>query len=675
MGIFLWYHYLYIYIAFSLLIISILIFFFNLKHLIRFKNNFMENQENTFHAGICMAGAVSAGAYTAGVMDYILESLEHWEKAKQLQREGKLTGVPKHNFIIDVLGGASAGGMTAAITAAAVQQDFEAVTQDNVADAAIASGNALYNSWVNLKEDAGRDMMDYMLSTDDILNDAFNKSKEVRAGFNSAFVKDLASAVLDKRVTERYTRPYISADLDIFTTITNLRGFAYKVIFDTSTGTREHRMKMHRDYAFFKLSDTKAEEPVTRDVDIKETTASTELPNDGRIPVNFATGENTDVLKQAAMSTGAFPVGLESRDLNRKSKYIQQNKYLNLILSGQNSDKIQYDFLPEGDDYLSLNVDGGVINNEPYEITQQLLDDRQKNTITDNAARLAYTPKTKASEFDSVVLMIDPFPNDEEAEATTFVPKKAWINVLPSILSAMRGQLMMKDDQVKRAYLSDDYTRFLIMPVREKEKYTIACGSLGGFGGFFSKDFRKHDYFLGRRNCQYFLKKHFTAPQSAGNPILKFGYEGVDKWGIVNGYLALLPDLRVVGDEVNGYSLTESKEEVLYPYPQIKLSYILGLRDKMEKRIKCVLDNVQNYEGRVVRNPNGPHPSGSAILTRIRKKSWWGRSVGYLKGKGTDAYLWLGKTLGKGPAAEMLIDAIIIDMEKRGLINDDHPKV
>ncbi|WP_374163184.1 hypothetical protein [Arcticibacter sp. MXS-1] len=51
-----------------------------------------ETTNHTFHAGLCMAGAVSAGAYTAGVMDYLLEALENWERAKSLQKEGKLRG-------------------------------------------------------------------------------------------------------------------------------------------------------------------------------------------------------------------------------------------------------------------------------------------------------------------------------------------------------------------------------------------------------------------------------------------------------------------------------------------------------------------------------------------------------------------------------------------------------
>ena len=35
-----------------------------------------------FKLGINMAGAISAGAYTAGVLDFLMEALEEWEKAK-----------------------------------------------------------------------------------------------------------------------------------------------------------------------------------------------------------------------------------------------------------------------------------------------------------------------------------------------------------------------------------------------------------------------------------------------------------------------------------------------------------------------------------------------------------------------------------------------------------------
>jgi hypothetical protein len=35
-----------------------------------------------FELGICMAGAVSAGAYTAGVMDFLIEALDTWEQKR-----------------------------------------------------------------------------------------------------------------------------------------------------------------------------------------------------------------------------------------------------------------------------------------------------------------------------------------------------------------------------------------------------------------------------------------------------------------------------------------------------------------------------------------------------------------------------------------------------------------
>ena len=38
--------------------------------------------------GLTMAGAVSAGCYTAGVLDYLFEILDLWERAKKGEAEG-----------------------------------------------------------------------------------------------------------------------------------------------------------------------------------------------------------------------------------------------------------------------------------------------------------------------------------------------------------------------------------------------------------------------------------------------------------------------------------------------------------------------------------------------------------------------------------------------------------
>lgn len=55
-------------------------------------------------------------------------------------------------------------------------------------------------------------------------------------------------------------------------------------------------------------------------------------------------------------------------------------------------------------------------------------------------------------------------------------------------------------------------------------------GALGGFSGFFSVAYRHHDFMLGRRNCQQFLRQHFVL--AADNP--SFGMlRGTDKVPVI----------------------------------------------------------------------------------------------------------------------------------------------
>ena len=36
----------------------------------------------SFEIGLAMAGAISAGAYSGGVLDFLIEALDAWEKEK-----------------------------------------------------------------------------------------------------------------------------------------------------------------------------------------------------------------------------------------------------------------------------------------------------------------------------------------------------------------------------------------------------------------------------------------------------------------------------------------------------------------------------------------------------------------------------------------------------------------
>ena len=97
--------------------------------------------DGTFHIGINMAGAVSAGAYTAGVLDFLTEALEQWYAAKEADNPK----VPMHDVSIDVFSGASAGGMCAAIASVMLQGNFDHINDTSVQ----GTNNKFYEGWVN----------------------------------------------------------------------------------------------------------------------------------------------------------------------------------------------------------------------------------------------------------------------------------------------------------------------------------------------------------------------------------------------------------------------------------------------------------------------------------------------------------------------------------------------
>lgn len=469
-------------------------------------------KDNTFRIGLCMAGAVSAGAYTAGVMDYLLEALEEWEK-----RKGQ-PGVPTHKVAIPVMGGASAGGMTTIITASALANPIKHVgvpLQKNILNE--HPENRFYNTWVDL---LGTDMFSKMLKTDDI------KDGCVISLLNSQFIDDIANKITAIPTgTYRSMPAYFEAPVKIFTTLSNLEGFDYNTNFNSAARKEKYTMTVHNDYACFAFYDTEEQKRA--------------IPK-GWIPLNFKRAENADVAKNAAMATGAFPVGLKSRVLKRDADIISDNKW--------NSDIFKNTPIPSGE-FVTLNVDGGLINNEPFEKVRDLLDDitLEKEIITfENAADKVEELNllnTNYDRFVNTVLMIDPFPTkDKDRKTSSFELKQDLMSIIGYTFSTMMNQMRVKPQNYRAAMLDFDASQFIISPSRHfvdadgkvndvfGEK-AIACGALGGFSGFISKEFRVHDYYLGRFNCEIFLRDYFTVPASSmhANAIFRDGYINADK--------------------------------------------------------------------------------------------------------------------------------------------------
>lgn len=466
-----------------------------------------------FKIGLCMAGAVSAGAYTAGVMDYLMEALAEWEKRKSEP------GVPQHEVCISILGGASAGGMTALLTATVINNPVVPVDLPKPGQLMDEhTENKLYNGWVDL---TGEDIFSKMLQTDDI------SAKKVISLLNSKFIDEVAEKMLriDKQKwidTPEYFKSRDNIPVKVFTTLTNLEGFSYYTDLNSSGRKHKYYMDVHNDYACFEIMDGVA----------KST-------GKAWMPLDFRNGDYVNTAKDAAMATGAFPIGLTPRILMRDAKFVQHIPWLKNVFANS----------PLRNDVVtSLNVDGGVINNEPFEKVRYLLDEMaaeekglpfSTQREQDSSCDILKNDNCDYNSFENTVLMIDPFPSTKNKE---FNFDKEILNTIPDTIAAMLSQMRAKPAEYRQAQLENDASSFIISPSRQirdgdggliEEVFgerAIACGTMYGFGGFLNKEFRIHDYYLGRYNCEIFLRDYFTVPASAlkTNPIFKDGYANVE---------------------------------------------------------------------------------------------------------------------------------------------------
>ena len=69
--------------------------------------------DGVFELGLVLGGTVSAGAYTAGVVDFLIEALDSWQAAKTAHPQDP--SVPFWDARIQAVTGTSGGGVIAAL--------------------------------------------------------------------------------------------------------------------------------------------------------------------------------------------------------------------------------------------------------------------------------------------------------------------------------------------------------------------------------------------------------------------------------------------------------------------------------------------------------------------------------------------------------------------------------
>jgi len=298
-------------------------------------------------------------------------------------------------------------------------------------------------------------------------------------------------------------------------------------------------------------------------------------------------------LALAAVASGALPLALAARVIDRDARDYDKRRWALSAPGARSEDcsvwkKIPPDWVGGAPaDYSFLAVDGGVMNNEPVEYARREIA---------GAGRRNERSGYKANR---AIVLIDPFPDavpvnaDYKADAGLF-------GVAGAVFQSLMAQAKFKIDELRLARDPSVFSRFVISPTRQKTARegakdrwpALASNSLIHFGGFLNEGFRRHDFLLGRRNCQRFLQKYFILP--ADNPLFSDWPRRLKEPGSpylrvipVNGkdtyYLPIIP----LVEDLNGETREPQPE-----WPQMPVTELKKLKKGIKARTRLVLEQM-----------------------------------------------------------------------------------
>jgi hypothetical protein len=512
---------------------------------------FLTNPEvppRTFEFALVLGGTVSAGAYTAGALDFLIEALDSWTQLRDTGHEA----APRHNVVLRVITGTSGGGVCAAIAGRALAFEFDPVARGTPAATGL-TGNPLYDTWINTLT------LERFLETGDI-------GRDVVSLLNGAAIDAGAANIVDFSGKGPKRRSWLAAPLRVILTLTNLRGIPFRLDFE---GGRSESYVDHADFIRYALVYPNQPIGAFRPDELV-------LGFDGeRLPQASSWTE----FSQFARATAAFPVGFPPRALVRPTAQYRWRVVLRAPLdpAAAVSGELPYAVLvpdwdalvPETggdvpDDYHFLAVDGGVTDNEPIELARVALCGINGSNPRD--------PR----EANRAVVLIDPFAgkSDLGPEGQT-----SFAHLLGAVSSAVIQQTRYDSRDLALAADPHVFSRFMLTPqlgAKLGDK-AIASAGLGAFIGFACPDFMRYDYLLGRKNCQEFLCDTFLLAND--NPL--FGAWTEDQRQNFHRDGNFLPVIPLVGPC--------AVDETLDPWPKGKLDPERW-RDPIEARFRAIAE-------------------------------------------------------------------------------------
>jgi hypothetical protein len=282
---------------------------------------------------VTIAGAVSLGSYESGVICEVLDAIT--------QHNANPATTEDERIEIDVLTGASAGGMTAIIMAQKLLF--------NGAEFIGPYDNPLYNCWVKRIGLAG-----------------LQNTGSDELALHSLFSSDLIATISKETLLARYSgaapapaqrHPAAAAAIRVGVAMTNLNGVAYG-----------YPVVPSGEFTYIDHGDR-----LTRFAD----------------PAVCDNQKFWEPLRQAAVACGAFPIAFRPQDIQRDAT-VETDDYpaTNMIPWTQNSATFTYS-------------DGGVLQNQPLGTAKDLVDMTDKHLDQENRFYLFVSPHAKDSIADT----------------------------------------------------------------------------------------------------------------------------------------------------------------------------------------------------------------------------------------------------------------------------------
>ncbi|MGA3401818.1 MAG: patatin-like phospholipase family protein [Acetobacteraceae bacterium] len=524
-----------------------------------------------FELGLVLGGTVSCGAWTAGALDFLLQALEAWHDGNQ-----------PHNVSIPSVGGASGGAICGAILSLVSRRPVPHITRsynDLVADTS-NTGNPFWEAWVN------------QINAADLLSTADLDHGEILSIVNCDIIDSIRDNIagLDQQPATQ-ARPYFPAPFRLAVTLANLRGIPYRMDTDGDAGWRGADYIQQDDLARFAIPNG-ADPHTAKRADEFWVDRTLQAPNTDFVDVA--------TLAECAVASGSMPVGLKARRLARPLSHYLYRPHVTPHdpVSDVEWPQPEWDKMldPASPLYSFDAVDGGTFNNDPITLVHTAL-----------AGLVGRNPR--APELATrALLMIDPLATQADDTPPTGTPD------LVSVLSNLPGSVVNA-----ARYLTADldlmadpavFSRFQLVPRRLDMRVTGQLATVGArfyaFAGFCHRNWRVHDFLLGRLNMQNMLRTGL---------ILRGSNKLFDAWTLAqrtrwavdqNGarfaigatthasdyFLPILPDVSYDG---NGPIAREASRPEL-PWPAGVFDPRAEFQDSLTTRLKRLLEALAGKE-------------------------------------------------------------------------------